>query len=266
MKNNKLYKYNELLDFYTELTSEKEKLAKIILNLLPKNRDKYLDVGSGNGQLMSFLINEFNYIEAIESNKMFSKRLKLITNNITWGKIEEINLYKKFDFILASHVLGYISNELKPQVLKKIYEVMNKNGVLVFVYNSIKSDIFKILDIVNKNTLNKSNYSKTIINSSLWKEKNTSPFIVFEVKFPIQCTSESCIRNIINFLAFKDINKADNKCEILNDTSEQFIENSNLWTINVIHEFLVVSHDLNIIERIRNKYSQSVLSIKQYDI
>lgn len=136
-----------------------------IQKVLLKKKINILEIGADNGNFVK-LIKEFNNsanVTIIEPNKKMHKKLKMLTKNV-FNDIQEIPKKKKFDLIIAIHVLDHIPNI--SYYLEKIRKMLNKNGYIYGVVHNEKSLLAKILrnkwppyslqhpHLFNKNTIN----------------------------------------------------------------------------------------------------------------
>lgn len=89
-----------------------------------------LEIGSAEGLMTKFLSQKFNKLTVIEGSK---KLLDQIPNYKNLKKknilLENFNTSEKFQTIILDHVLEHVKN---PNViLKKIYNLLEKNGVFI---------------------------------------------------------------------------------------------------------------------------------------
>lgn len=141
------YKDYEPYLAYTRNTNEKEKLHNYIEeefqddNFPIKKEDarrNILDLGCGNGINTAFLAKIFSehFIDAIdrsESQLKFAKKNNSAGNiNYIASRLEDFNPEKKYDFILASHVLQYINTDLD-EFIKKSVSLLREKGEIWFV-------------------------------------------------------------------------------------------------------------------------------------
>ena len=112
---------------------EKIKFYKNNRNLIKKinllKAKKILDLGCGNGFLLSMLSNKFkktgveNDLLAIQNAEKYAEIIKLDLN-------KSFTLKEKYDVVILHHVIEHLINPIK--LLKKIYKFyLNKNGHLV---------------------------------------------------------------------------------------------------------------------------------------
>ena len=123
---------------YCKATNEKQKLHDYISSAFDREPVSILDLGCGNGVNTSFIADRFQNasVDAIERSEAqiqeaISRNSRL---NITYvhTPFEQFEIGRKYDFILASHVLQYIDSDLEGFV-KKATEMLEKDGELWFV-------------------------------------------------------------------------------------------------------------------------------------
>lgn len=129
-------------------TSDRELM--IINGYLQKTSPKnILDIGIGNGRILSLLIKESlknAKVSGIDiSDSMVKYCQKIFVNNKKVSKLSVCNISKepiifknKFDFVTAIRILKY--NRNWPAIIKKVSNKLKKNGVFIFTmpnYNSI---------------------------------------------------------------------------------------------------------------------------------
>jgi len=112
----------------------------------PKN---ILDIGIGNGRILSLLIKEslknakISGVDISDSmvkycQKIFSKNKKISKLSVCNISKEPIIFKNKFDFVTAVRILKY--NRNWPAIINKVSNKLNKDGVFIFTmpnYNSI---------------------------------------------------------------------------------------------------------------------------------
>src|SRR3989338_1068428 len=152
--NNRIYK--NAFNLFLKRTNEKEVIIKFIEKNV--NLDKtvnFLDIGGGDGSLATIIDKKVNNILVIEPNKYFQKHLKgkgLKTINNKW---ENINLDKKFDFILAAYVVTYFSPQKREQLINKMYNYLNPEGKILILsidsnkgsWRSIHTYFYKLIGL-----------------------------------------------------------------------------------------------------------------------
>lgn len=137
--------YLGTVDLFMAASFEKEHREKILnkeLVLKLKNFTNFLDIGVGKGEITKFIGQHFSNITVVDNSLESLSNLPDIIgpNNSTvrkvYGDILTVDVSQiKYDLILMSHTLYYIDNNLRSSLLEKLYNMLNENGVVVFVYN-----------------------------------------------------------------------------------------------------------------------------------
>lgn len=147
---------------------------------------KILDIGVGTGRILENLLkNTPNYseiygIDLVNEMVSFCKQKYKNSKKIKLIKVcdiskENINIQESFDFITAIRVLKY--NKNWQEILKKIFNKLNKNGLLIFcmpnhnsinrfvkhkipTYRSTSGELKQILKKVGYKTIEIKSFSK----------------------------------------------------------------------------------------------------------
>jgi methylase of polypeptide subunit release factors len=135
-------------DWYNNLIShsnEKHLLVEKISDLLQgKTHENCLEIGLGTSayfaERLSGLFEEYWVVEKNKFNHPVPSNVKLIE-----GDFEDVVLGKKFDVILASHVVYYFKD--LPKTVQKIVDSLKENGRAYFVVNGKESDYGPIKDV-----------------------------------------------------------------------------------------------------------------------
>jgi len=128
---------------YCRATDEKQKLHNHISSAFSKDPRTILDLGCGNGVNTSFIADRFpnSLVDAIErSEAQISEAVsRNCRTNIQYFNVpfEQFNSERKYEFILASHVLQYIDSDLEGFV-KSATDMLEKDGELWFVQQTRK--------------------------------------------------------------------------------------------------------------------------------
>jgi SAM-dependent methyltransferase len=163
------YKKSGTFQSYIKFTNQKELLVEHLKKKLPENFNfsKYknfvfTDIGAGDGRLTIPLINFLKDQIKLEVNCFeHSELIDEIKENCSYknvkyfkNKIEEVEIPKS-DFILMSYVLAYLTDPL--ETIKRIYNSLNENGVLLIVKVNVDSDDYKFKNFLRKEkeTINK---------------------------------------------------------------------------------------------------------------
>lgn len=116
-----------------------KKISNEIENYLDKgNNLKALEFGCGTGLISENLTHRFSHILMMDLSEGMIEQLKLkieknnIKNMKTWcGDLFHFSDNEKFDVIYTSMAFHHIDN--LPKVIKKLHELLNKEGKLVVV-------------------------------------------------------------------------------------------------------------------------------------
>ncbi|ADM90031.1 ubiquinone/menaquinone biosynthesis methyltransferase [Candidatus Karelsulcia muelleri CARI] len=146
------YKYN-FINLIISLGNDikwRKKISDIIFNYKPKN---LLDLATGTGNLPIILANKIKNINIlgidISKNmiKIGKKKIKIFYKNIKLIKADcqKIFFLKKNKFDLVTIVFGIRNFENINNVLKEIYRVLKKKGVLIILEFSISNNNFKYI-------------------------------------------------------------------------------------------------------------------------
>ncbi len=111
---------------------EKEGLADLINETLTL-KGSFLDIGANDGKLGSLLEGDFNEKVAVEPNAEACDTLRNSGYEVHEMGYEKFDNDKKFDFVLASHVLYYIPIEKWADVVEDMYNRVEKNGNLAVI-------------------------------------------------------------------------------------------------------------------------------------
>jgi SAM-dependent methyltransferase len=107
--------------------------------------ENFLDIGVGNGDLTAFFAPFFGYITVVDNMNLALDRLpdEYGSSNSPVEKIfgsildDALPIFQKsYDLILVSHVLYYIPDNFKQDLLKKLYGLLSDQGLMVVIYNS----------------------------------------------------------------------------------------------------------------------------------
>ncbi len=127
--------------------SLKRRARRIIEEIDPKENDKIVDLGCGNGYYLFLLSNlgiklklsGFDYDKKVikEASQLLSKK----EIKFTTGDLHKIHLKKdQFDKAVMSEVLEHVANDGK--VLKQVHKILKADGIFVISVPSIKYPLF----------------------------------------------------------------------------------------------------------------------------
>ena len=123
-----------------------ENHSKLIMDNIPKNTRRILDVGGGSGNLSLQLINSGFEVDCVIPSEYLAVAVKdklQGRGNIYICKFEELNITNQYDLILFSESFQYVKMDT---ALKKIGEILNSTGHLLIC------DFFK-LDMPGKSLM-----------------------------------------------------------------------------------------------------------------
>ena len=139
---------------------KKSEILKRELNFHPK---KILDFGCGVGTMLNLLIKKFqgsNFYAYDESQKS----MDLIKKNFpNVNCMYDLNTDEKFDLIFLSNVIHHVKSSERDKLFKKIYNLLNPDGVIfIFEHNPYNPITLKLVancefdadaELVKKNDL-----------------------------------------------------------------------------------------------------------------
>jgi ubiquinone/menaquinone biosynthesis C-methylase UbiE len=128
-------KYNKYLNFLIKYSNEKEVLSKEILNYFQPTKDMtFLDIGAGEGSITTNIASLVKETTAIESNHGLANQLRQNSIKVIEADYQSIDLDKKFDLVLASHVIYYFESVNWLSMVGKMYRGLNEGGKLCVVF------------------------------------------------------------------------------------------------------------------------------------
>ena len=159
-------KYNKSWSTLAQKEMSKREMKIINYFLLKKQPKTILDIGVGTGRILENIVSNTNNITQVfaidyaknmvsHCSEKFIKNKKVKKILVCDISCERIPFNTKFDFITAIRILQY--NKNWPEILKKIYNNLNNEGILIFTlpnYNSINRFIKKSV-LLNDATVSK---------------------------------------------------------------------------------------------------------------
>ncbi|MFA6600774.1 MAG: class I SAM-dependent methyltransferase [Candidatus Omnitrophota bacterium] len=133
--------YQRQFALFVASTDEKPKqietLRKIVAGL--KRRRSFLDVGAGSGEITAAVSESFAETTVVEPNPGLVRRLSTLYPNFRifpepWGKADLGR--DRFDFILCSHVLGYLPERQWLGAVERMVGCLRPGGKLAVVLHS----------------------------------------------------------------------------------------------------------------------------------
>jgi len=240
--------YSEIFSTFVKLSREKEFLLDRIESLLPECRESYLDVGPGDGVLMSSVARFFGRTVAIESNHAFIPRLEGLADEVVSGRIEEVEARGQFDMILGSHMLGYVAPSDRCQIVRRLFGHLKPKGILILIYNSVNSDVYRIL-------LALSAYSgKCWAKPVVFRKPGdilgaASGYITLKRdRMPILTNEEKAATDVAEFIAFGDRPLNEEGRRVLQKLVDGYRREDGWWQIMIEHEFLCLSPSRNVLK------------------
>ena len=134
--------YPEWYNLFVDRTNEKSKLVEKVKELLIDiPHESCLEIGLGVSPYfakhLTQFVNRYSIVEKRIVDTPLPEGAELI--NQDW---ETYNPDKKFDIILASHVIYYFQN--LSNAINKMFESLNDNGRIIFVVNGKENDYGKL--------------------------------------------------------------------------------------------------------------------------
>lgn len=125
--------YADLFQRYTQNTDGKHKIAESVLRSQPLTaRQRFLDLGAGDGILTRLLAAHFEETVAVERNAKFLSALDHIERCSTvHGTIENVEERGRYDLILLSYSLTGIEAARLPETLHRMHSWLTPRGRLV---------------------------------------------------------------------------------------------------------------------------------------
>ncbi|SHH49519.1 class I SAM-dependent DNA methyltransferase [Tepidibacter thalassicus] len=144
--------FNSMADKWDEIIYIDDKKINYALNQLNiKSGDTILDVGTGTGVMIPFLLNKIgkngeilavdiaeNMLNIAKNKFRFENRVNFLKLDVELEKIE-----KKFNFIICYCVFPHFKNRVNT-IKKLINENLKENGKLLIFHPQSKEDINKI--------------------------------------------------------------------------------------------------------------------------
>jgi SAM-dependent methyltransferase len=136
-----------LFEDFVNHSNEKLKVEQEILNMLKKqNPNTFLNIGSGFDTISKSTDFEKTQITLVEKNTSYVQAYKDKNIEVIHADFEFWNTEKKFDAILASHVLFYFDD--KKEAICKVLNLLDNSGIALFVAHEPAQDYKKLKDFV----------------------------------------------------------------------------------------------------------------------
>jgi len=105
---------------------------KLLSDLVSQFNPKWvLDLGCANGTVMKCLYDRGIKSDGIEISQLYlSKAIPEMKENIYFGDILEVNLDKKYDFILGLDIFEHLNPNQLSKYIQKIYHLLSDDGYL----------------------------------------------------------------------------------------------------------------------------------------
>jgi len=111
-----------------EIGKDQEILSDLISQFNP---ECVLDLGCANGTVMKCLHDKGIKSEGIEISRLYlSKAFPEIKNSIHFGDILEVNLDKKYDFILGLDIFEHLNPNKLSKYIEKLFHLLSEKGYL----------------------------------------------------------------------------------------------------------------------------------------
>lgn len=144
--------YKSRLKYFLKNCNEKEKEIAYLKKILKDHKFKsLLDIGPGTGVITNSIKNHFSEIHVIEKNKHFIKDYIDLRANIHISNFEDVFIDRKFELIIACHILPYLRNKKFHNNMDKIFNLLSENGTFVSFEMTTEGDI----GIIKESVLNK---------------------------------------------------------------------------------------------------------------
>jgi len=150
--------FSEAFGQFVNSTDEKvviiRELNKVIqqgfdTNLL-STEGSFLDIGSDGGKVTQGVSSNFKSAIAIELNPdeaRHTKDLKIPNLEVINTSVQDFNPQQRFDFILLSHILYYLSNDEREKQIKRIREWLKPGGKIAIVLNDVAGGVGTFQDL-----------------------------------------------------------------------------------------------------------------------
>jgi len=216
---------NLLLSSTLEADHRDEILFREVLPKLSRlaRTKTFLDIGVGNGDLTKRFAQYFVNVTVVDKNKDSLNNVPdylAQTRNMVIEKIDssilnyDLSVFdKKYDFILLSHVLYYIPFSQRLELVGKLYNLLNQDGLMVMIFNSGGSRS-KLVRTFNQNFddledlrhffYNSTSSTNSSVCTTIYKteEKFTAPNINIMKKI-----SNVCLNDANSIATSKDLEK-----------------------------------------------------------
>ncbi|MDD4477357.1 MAG: methyltransferase domain-containing protein [Patescibacteria group bacterium] len=177
--------YEKSFNLFLKNTNEKTIILKFInKNVKLDKKNSFLDIGGGDGTLASVIAYKVKDATIIEPNYFFVKKIKKIKNiNVINDRWENVDLKKKFDFILAAYVVTYFSETKRKLLIKKMYKALNVGGKIIILsvdsekgsWRKIHTFFYKLMNHKHKSSDKK---LKKIVKNYCTKTKTFKTYVV----------------------------------------------------------------------------------------
>jgi SAM-dependent methyltransferase len=141
-------------------TNEKQKLYEHVITACEKGEfplarnssGNILDVGSGSGINAKFLADYFTHCQVLGIEPSPAQFQTAVNKNRCYNLIfistgiEYFPLFKKFDFVLVSHVLQYLPERETPEDVVKIVCKLLKSGGVAYIIQQTTKGIAQIIE------------------------------------------------------------------------------------------------------------------------
>lgn len=141
--------FDGIAKYYDKIEPVPLALHKMIHNLMPENKNTFLELGCGTGRLLKMMIPEFKYCTALDfSKEMINIAKKRISSKAKFihCSVDEMDFKdESFDYIVCNALFHHLHNDKKRLIktLKKIKHILKLKGRLFIsdfvTYKSLRS-------------------------------------------------------------------------------------------------------------------------------
>jgi len=125
--------YKRSFTNFLTLSDEKNKEIRFLHSFLNgRFYDRLLDVGGGTGIIHDAVRLYFKNADVIEKNSHFRSYYTGLDTSFYREPIETFHTEKKYDVVLASHVMSYVNPSERKRIIDKLFGFTKLGGYLIF--------------------------------------------------------------------------------------------------------------------------------------